>query len=336
LAHAKFPLNSWVAEARRYLDIHEDTPAANTAISCVSDGLAPWVAAIEEWRQLTEVCRQPKPTEREIVCEGFRPDDELQELLKNRVSPPTPQRRALATATGDEDLSPRALCPKRSQLGFYVLRQRGGEPSAAQMTSVTSAVKELFSVVGDLSALFEADGLRFVHSEGRLPFGWVWYLGRKKTHALYRPVTNLIAIGAEGDPLPALAHEWGHWLDYRALDTNLTACSCYGLPEMHTLLVRAAGSMDQVFELLPHEMCPTEIWARLVAQYVYRELCAMKGLRPAFLCAGERYASGAGYWSEGAWQELQPGVVEAIQGRLSDMAGRLSVSLERSVVLWQG
>lgn len=97
--------------------------------------------------------------------------------------------------------------------GYKVKRQDGKPISAAQKEEIARGLAEIEAAVGPLGDVLRQGNVTFAHTNGKYPFlseaGGLY-------HASERTITMGIASKLTGKPLPAQAHEVGHWLDNEA------------------------------------------------------------------------------------------------------------------------
>ena len=99
----------------------------------------------------------------------------------------------------------------QAERGYKVKRQDGKKITAEQIEEIARGVGELESVFGStVRDIMRRRDLTIAHTNGKHPF-------LSDAAGLYHPGDQTISIGVNdmlGRPLKALAHEWGHWLDF--------------------------------------------------------------------------------------------------------------------------
>jgi hypothetical protein len=96
--------------------------------------------------------------------------------------------------------------------GFKSKRQDGKPIPESQRKSIEAAVTEVEEVLGDLSDLMRDTNLTIAHTSGLFPFM------NSSAGGMYHPTDRTITMGTQIGPFlqKALAHEFGHWLDFEA------------------------------------------------------------------------------------------------------------------------
>lgn len=91
--------------------------------------------------------------------------------------------------------------------GFKVKRQDGKDITAAQIREIEQGMDELESVFGPLGDICRFADLTIAHTNGKMPF-------LKTAGGVFHPDEDTISIGVKD--VKALAHEFAHFLDFRA------------------------------------------------------------------------------------------------------------------------
>jgi ppGpp synthetase/RelA/SpoT-type nucleotidyltranferase/SAM-dependent methyltransferase len=96
--------------------------------------------------------------------------------------------------------------------GYKVKRQDGHAIMQDQRDEIAQGVSEVEEALGPLADLFRQTALTIAHTSGKHPF-------LKTAAGLYQTGEVTISTGIAGldkRPIPVLAHELGHWLDFEA------------------------------------------------------------------------------------------------------------------------
>lgn len=102
----------------------------------------------------------------------------------------------------------------QAERGYKVKQQDGTSIRDDHKAEIARGVAEVESAIGPLADLFRKSDLTIAHTNGKFPFM------RGDAGGLYHPSDKTVTVGTEVGPfrfkVRAMAHEFGHWLDYEA------------------------------------------------------------------------------------------------------------------------
>jgi hypothetical protein len=222
--------------------------------------------------------------------------------------------------------------------GVLIRRQDGKKIGIVERGEIRAGLEAVFAVLGDLSKLLRASHVTIVHTGGKRVFRQT-----ELAAGLYQRVSQTIVIGPRipgcGGPVESLIHELaGHWLDavsappqawldelfcpdnlfYRsAISTSFIDAL---LDPMGSLYPNLAFEMNPAPEETPERLRPplssSELWARLMEQYVIEQL--PEPLKAQMVMDKEDYRGGVGYWRGKLWERgLMKQVREQAEARIS-------------------
>jgi hypothetical protein len=225
-----------------------------------------------------------------------------------------------------------------STYGCKIRRQDQKRVSETQRLEIQHGLDELWTVIGDISDICRAAGLTISHTAGRM------IRKRPEIMGSFSPHTQTIYTGIEGYTsdsfVTSLAHEMAHFIDYNSVppetwiedvlpggveafrkSLNISIIDAWGQGEM-SLYHAAVGLMSKQrrvhFYVKNDFLFPSEIWARLVEQWVSWRL-HQTGRLPVSAPIYEVITtglSGDAYWGNEIWEELAPKVELHIKANL--------------------
>jgi hypothetical protein len=250
----------------------------------------------------------------------------------------------------------------KRERGFKVKRQDGKAISDQQISEVTTGVNEVESVVGSLKGLFEKTNITIAHTSGKHPF---LSMAGGQYSVNDRTISTGVTNKFTKQPIPSLAHEFGHWLDSEAgiaigaetseytrnrkrrMTKSLAAYDSFigsnplisearktmrDRMEVQRLMkmklknlsdLEKKGKVQEVKVVLgPYWHEKSEIWARLVEQYVADELRnkdypkVPRGRRDGYISARTDYTLRAAYWDQKDFDKMKPEIKRQIDRRI--------------------
>jgi hypothetical protein len=231
--------------------------------------------------------------------------------------------------------------PTNSELEVYgcrLKRQNGMPVSAEEQAGISIGLEQLWQAIGDLSDLCHATGVVIAHTAGRR-------ILHKKKNVLgtFDSFSNEIVVGASGISglvsIASLAHELaGHWLDqigmpptrwvHNLISEDLAfSRKAIAVSFLDAWLRRDESLLSQAMWRTNHFssprvyakdtlLKPSEVWARLVEQWVAWKLSRKKIREPQCVDSLTHYFHTSYYWDEENWPLLADRVEEQIHARI--------------------
>lgn len=156
-------------------------------------------------KHVTQAIQSDKAVPAEIIAA----DAALQKAKTDR------ERYLKGRHTSFANLSAAVDASMLAEGGYKVKRQDGKPIKPEQKAEIAAGVAELESVLGPLAEVFRAPGLTIAHTSGTYPFLM------SNAGGLYSPDDRTVTMGIvskvrTGAPIKALAHEFGHFIDFEA------------------------------------------------------------------------------------------------------------------------
>jgi hypothetical protein len=221
--------------------------------------------------------------------------------------------------------------------GCYILRQDGRPVMREEQEQISTGLAEIWSVLGNFQEVCVKNGLCIAHASGQ-PI----YHSSQSTLGIYSPVRRMIVVGrgnsSADSPIIGLAHEFaGHWLDYISappmhwlkhllgeillLSRESVSASFVDawIRRDESLISKAVWCMNRYnrvnFYMENDLLLPSEIWARLMEQYIAWRLHRKKKIKTISVSSLEKYYKTDGYWDAEDWKELCPRVEKQMQAQ---------------------